>query len=80
MNVSPAVARELNLAATLEPNGKHPAIRVAGAAVHFYVDAERGQLVVSVHVDTDGIPAGLLSGDTVPLLVTVNDTTVYDEF
>jgi hypothetical protein len=73
-------ARELNRAAFLEGDSDTPAIRVAGAAVHAFVDAERGQIVVSVHLDTDKIPADLISPDeTVPLLVTVGDREVFNE-
>ncbi|MGY4935869.1 hypothetical protein ACWD7T_33185 [Streptomyces sp. 900116325] len=72
-------ARELNRAAFLEEDADTPAIRVAGVAVHAYVDPERGQLVVSVHLDTGDVASDLVSAaETVPLHVTVNGHQVFN--
>ncbi|MER6616363.1 hypothetical protein [Streptomyces xantholiticus] len=80
VTVTPARARELNRAAFLEGDSDTPAIRVGGAAVHAYVDADRGQIVVSVHLDTGEIPDDLVSADeTVPLLITVGGRDVFNE-
>ncbi|OEJ21031.1 hypothetical protein [Streptomyces subrutilus] len=79
MNITADQARKLNRASFLEGDCDTPAIRVAGAAVHAYVDAERGQLVVSVHLDTGEIPDDLISArETVPLHVTVNGHEVFN--
>ncbi|MER7952014.1 hypothetical protein ABTY59_31950 [Streptomyces sp. NPDC096079] len=74
-------AQELNRAAYLEDDdsAKTKALRVGGLAVHAYVDAERGQFVVSVHPDTGDIPDDLLSPTgNVPLQITVGGSVVYD--
>ncbi|MGW6145351.1 hypothetical protein [Streptomyces sp. NPDC055140] len=72
-------ARELNRAARLDEDANTPAIRVAGATVQTYVDPERGQIVVSVHLDTGDIPSDLISAEeTVPLHITVNGHQVFN--
>jgi hypothetical protein len=53
-----------------------PCIEIAGVLVFAYLDAERGAVRVSVHLDTD---EQLVRADgTVPILVELADTTVFD--
>lgn len=76
--ITAAQTRKANRAATFEGNSDTPAIVVAGAAVHAYI--EDGRLVVSVHLDTgDVLPELLNSDEGVPITINVGDTTVYTE-
>ncbi|MFD0067405.1 hypothetical protein [Streptomyces sp. NPDC056690] len=60
------------------PDGEGlPCIEIAGILVFAYLDADRGAVRVSVHLDT---PAEQLvrADGTVPLQVEIDDTTVFD--
>ncbi|MFC8434905.1 hypothetical protein [Streptomyces sp. NPDC057253] len=54
-----------------------PCIEIAGILVFAYLDADRGAVRVSVHLDTTDEQL-VRSDSTVPLLVEIEDATVFD--
>lgn len=74
-------ARQTRRAAFLAPSSdleELPCIEVAGVQAYLYLDAESGQVRVSVHLDDAA--AEIRNPDaTVPVRITVNGHAVYNE-